>query len=905
MMAAFRIGTFNCKNFKGTLRSTFISNMFNECDVLFLQEHWLYESQFHLFDSICVDTALCYHGKSAMNPDVQSRGRPFGGNVILWRSNLSFKIVPIETTSTRLSCVQIWISDDAFIMCFNAYMPCDEGRYGDNFCEFQDILSEISTLCIKYNASYVCFGGDLNTDFSRNGSPQTKELNNFIASENLISCSKLKGSIDYTFECCVTSRRSLIDHILVSENMKDILDDCYMFDDVSNGSDHIGIVSLFKLSCEFLASSTMKKTPRVAWYKAQLSDIEHYKSQLDFELSLVSMPSEALECTNVKCKTHINHIETFYSEIINACTKASKVLPQTGGDTGQDRPAPVPGWTELCKEKRKAAIFWHNVWKSAGRPRNGQLALIRRHTRAKYHRAVKLVKRNKDKFRSEKMAQCIRSNQTRDFWKEAKAFRGKTCKVPVTVDGATGDNAIANVFVSKFKHVFNSVGYTTETLAFTEKNILDNVFKMSDDSIKNSLIECSEVCNVIKSLKKGKSDGGAVLFSDHFIHGTHTLYNYIALLFNAMIIHCTSPHDMLVGTMVPIPKGNRLNVSISDNFRGICLQSLLCKLLDMIILKREKIFLSTSNAQFGFKEGLSANMGTSMVTETIDYYQNRGGSVFALALDATKAFDRVDFNKLFLVLEKRGINPLYTRLLFYMYVNQHIRIRYNGTCSEFFNVSNGVKQGGVISPTLFTCYIDGMLEELKESRVGCFMGHEYLGCVSYADDLVLLAPNITALKNMIHICENYADEYKIKFNGSKSKLLVFDKYAPQSTIAVSVSGEPVEHVTSLKYLGHSLLDNRQDPHIHYVRRDFIRKVNSFLADFSSISSNTKFDLFNTYCMSLYGTHECDLDTKSMDPLYVEWRKSVRIIWNIPSRAHSSLLCHISRITGFCVNCCCK
>ena len=69
----------------------------------------------------------------------------------------------------------------------------------------------------------------------------------------------------------------------------------------------------------------------------------------------------------------------------------------------------------------------------------------------------------------------------------------------------------------------------------------------------------------------GKSDGNLGLFSDHIINGTDKLYTYLTMLFNSMIIHGESPSQMLVGTMVPIPKGKRLNYSISDNFRGICL----------------------------------------------------------------------------------------------------------------------------------------------------------------------------------------------------------------------------------------------------------------------------------------------------------------------------------------------
>ena len=108
--------------------------------------------------------------------------------------------------------------------------------------------------------------------------------------------------------------------------------------------------------------------------------------------------------------------------------------------------------------------------------------------------------------------------------------------------------------------------------------------------------------------------------------------------------------------------------------------------------------LHTSKLQFGFKKKLSATIATTIFTETVDYYLNQGGVVYALAPDASKAFDRVEFSKMFNNLLDRGLNVLYTRLLFHMYVQQTIRVRFNQSYSNYFKVANGVKQGGVLSP---------------------------------------------------------------------------------------------------------------------------------------------------------------------------------------------------------------
>ena len=192
----------------------------------------------------------------------------------------------------------------------------------------------------------------------------------------------------------------------------------------------------------------------------------------------------------------------------------------------------------------------------------------------------------------------------------------------------------------------------------------------------------------------------------------------------------------------------------SKNYRAITISSLLGKLLDIIILKREGNNLLTNDLQFSYKAGASTTMCSTMVRETISYFNHRGANVYGLVLDATKAFDRINYCKLFNILLERNLCPLTCRLLLHMYTNQTLRVRWGDTYSSEFHVSNGVKQGGVISPILFCVYMDNLISELKSSDVGCYMGGVFAGAFVYADDFKLLAPSIYALKMMVEICKN-------------------------------------------------------------------------------------------------------------------------------------------------------
>ena len=113
------------------------------------------------------------------------------------------------------------------------------------------------------------------------------------------------------------------------------------------------------------------------------------------------------------------------------------------------------------------------------------------------------------------------------------------------------------------------------------------------------------------------------------------------------------------------------------------------------------------------------------------------------------------------------------RLLLFVDTNQTRRVKWGSVMSESFTVMNGVKQGGVLSPVLFAVYTDGLLLGLQESGIVCHMGGQYADALAYAD-ITLISPSMTGLRKMSSICEQYASDYDILFNGSKSKLLFFN-----------------------------------------------------------------------------------------------------------------------------------
>ena len=83
-------------------------------------------------------------------------------------------------------------------------------------------------------------------------------------------------------------------------------------------------------------------------------------------------------------------------------------------------------------------------------------------------------------------------------------------------------------------------------------------------------------------------------------------------------------------------------------------------------------------------------------------------------LDASKAFDRVNHLSLFNKLKLRNMCPTIMIFLMCTYQRQSVMVNWNGECSSTVSVGNGVKQGCVSSPVLFTVYLDGLIDQLRK-----------------------------------------------------------------------------------------------------------------------------------------------------------------------------------------------
>ena len=760
MESNLKITSYNCNGFKSR-NYDYVSEIFNTCKILMLQETWLYDFQHINFKKVMPNSQ--YYAVSAMNEAEVSRvGRPYGGVAILWHTGLTLNglkltFIPIVTNSLRLCAVNIK-SNSCNIMLINVYMPTDDNS-DENFNIYGDILGEISSIIAAHADCEFIIGGDFNVDFSRIHSRNLNLLKDFLEIETL-NCATLEIAENNFTRVGSLGEKSFIDHFIVNNNLEYNID--VTPDKGHNLSDHLPV----NLQTTYHSEIKMHKNESnyfYDWTNANDFKILNYKQLLDQLFNDFIIPQNVLNCHNYQCVEHNNIIlklSDIFMNILSSCSNHAIGLKKSSHKPG------TPGWNSFVKPYREKAIFWHNVWKDAGRPVGDNLADVRRFTRAKYHWAIRKAKYDADSFIKNKTADLLCNKSFKDFWQTIRKLKGSDKTIADVVDGENTDAAISARFRYIYNHLYNSIN--DENFAQIRANVDDLVNRKCNAGMCSSshchTIEKYIVQNAINKLKSNKDDEVYGVSTDHFINATDLVYEKLAQLITVMIRHGLASEIINTSIVKPIPKNKQKSISDSNNYRAISKNTILSKIIDHILLDKVGDKLTTSVYQFAYKEGYSTSMCSFLVAETIQYYKSNGSNVFMLSLDATKAFDLVQYSKLFKLLIDRNICPLLIRFLINIYLSSLAMVKWNGTKSQPFTISNGVKQGAVISAPLFTIYINPLINDLQNSKHGSYIGNICSIAFAYADDIVLLISRCTALRFLTILSDKYAESYKLRFN---------------------------------------------------------------------------------------------------------------------------------------------
>ena len=154
-----------------------------------------------------------------------------------------------------------------------------------------------------------------------------------------------------------------------------------------------------------------------------------------------------------------------------------------------------------------------------------------------------------------------------------------------------------------------------------------------------------------------------------------------------------------------------------------------------------------------------------------------------------------------LLLQKKSINPCIIDILEHWFSISSAQIKWNNILSDPVTLLAGVRQGGILSPLLFTAYIDIVLRELELSKLGCYINSKCMNSFLYADDLILLAISVTDLQLLVSKCLVVFNSLDLHINCAKSVCLRIGPRFSASCKTIMAANSTLKWVSEVKYLG--------------------------------------------------------------------------------------------------------
>jgi len=233
------------------------------------------------------------------------------------------------------------------------------------------------------------------------------------------------------------------------------------------------------------------------------------------------------------------------------------------------------------------------------------------------------------------------------------------------------------------------------------------------------------------------------------------------------------------------------------------------KIYTTILVHRFNIFVFQQKllheSQAGFLKGYSTTDNIFVLYSIIeDQIRVPKGKVFAFFIDFTAAFDTVNRDALFLKLNNLGFSTKALNAIRAIYNKTRSRVwTKHGYTPEFFTKA-GVRQGCILSPLLFTLFIND-LNDFIDIGGFCYNG-VWIRMLMYADDIVFLAKDPNILQSMIDKLSIYCDKWNLRVNLNKSKIMIFHKGSRVSKLYHwTYNQDEIEIVSGYKYLGINLV----------------------------------------------------------------------------------------------------
>nr|VZI13343.1 unnamed protein product [Spirometra erinaceieuropaei] len=311
-------------------------------------------------------------------------------------------------------------------------------------------------------------------------------------------------------------------------------------------------------------------------------------------------------------------------------------------------------------------------------------------------------------------------NEWKNFFSAIKAIYGPPTKGTVPLLSADGDTLLTEKkqILQRWAEHFRGVLNRSSAISDAAIARLPQVETSADLDLPPSL---QETIRAVQQLSSGKAPGSDAIPAKVYKHGGPQLMDHLTALFQEMWRQGEVPQDFKDATIVHLykRKGNR---QVCDNHRGISLLNIAGKIFARILLNRLNNHLEQGllpESQCGFRRHRGTPDMIFAARQLQEKCQEMRTHLYSTFVDLTKAFETANREGLWKIMQKFGCPERFTQMVRQLHDGMMARVTDNGAVSEAFAVTNGVRQGCVLAPTLFSFMFSAMLmDAYRDERPG-------------------------------------------------------------------------------------------------------------------------------------------------------------------------------------------
>jgi hypothetical protein len=327
--------------------------------------------------------------------------------------------------------------------------------------------------------------------------------------------------------------------------------------------------------------------------------------------------------------------------------------------------------------------------------------------------------------------------------------------------------------------------------------------KELDDMNEEPQLE--EVRRVVVKLRNEKAAGFDEIPYEMYKFGGEMMIKKLHELFVEIWKEERVPSKWNESKVVLLHKGGCKSRKELKNYRPISLTNTVGKIFCMLVNERVRENIEKHKVmgeeQNGFRMKRRGEDNMFVVREVIERLKKDGKKGYFAFLDIEKAYDRVDREVLYRVLERCGFSEKIVRIVKSMYVDTKAKYNLGEIETDWVSSERGVRQGCILSPLLFGLYTEELAVRVNGCGEGIRVGNDRLNVLLYADDVVIMTENRNSMQRVFDVISQYAREFRVRFSAEKSQVLVVNSSMEDDGLTWKLGGKDISRTNEYKYLG--------------------------------------------------------------------------------------------------------